>query len=143
MGGDRLHGRFERDRRRLEGAVGPHQRAGVAGLGRQAPGAERRGQEPGRQELSVADDAVDPGFPRPLPGDPGALAVAEFPGQAVAQFVDGRVEGSQVGRGGDLGRDLQVAVAKRGGLARRVSAAVAPQGVPGQRQEAIRDAAEG
>ena len=143
VGGDRRHRRFERDRRRLEGTVGPHQRAGVAGLGRQAPGPERRGQEPGRQEFAVADDAVDPGLPRPLAGGDAPLAVAEFPGQAVAQLLERRPESGEVGRGGDLGRDLQVMVAKRGGLARRLSAPVALQGVPGQGQEAIRDAAEG
>ena len=78
----------------------------------------------------MADDAVDPGLPRPLAGGDAPLAVAEFPGQAVAQLLERRPESGEVGRCGDLGRDLQVMVAKRGGLARRLSAPVALLALP-------------
>ena len=142
VGGDRVHRRFERDLRRLEGTVGPHQRAGIAGLGRQPPGAQRRGQESGRQELAVADDPVDPGFTRPLRGDPGPYTVSELPDQAVAELVDRRAEVGQVGLGGDLGRDLQVMVAKSGGFARRLVASGAVKSVRSERQQTVRDAAQ-
>ena len=87
----------------------------------------------------MADDPVDPGFPRPLRGDPGPFAVAEFPDQAVAEFLEGRPEGGEVGPGGDLGRDPQVVVAKRVGFAHCFRAV---KGARGERQQAVRDPAQ-
>ena len=90
----------------------------------------------------MADDPVDPGSPRPLRGDPGPCAVLEFPDQAVAQLVEGCREGGEVGLGGDLGRDLQVVVAKRVGFALCFRAFRAVKGARGECQQAVRDPAQ-